>query len=89
MTLFNRCALHDLTFNKNACITQDGDTALILAATQGHTDVVVELEKARTNLNAQNKVRYPYLHFLHYTYSGNLSKVGGMCNVLVTLALIY
>ena len=37
-------------------VTQDGDSALILAASLGLTDVVVELVKAGANLNLQNKV---------------------------------
>ena len=37
-------------------ITQDGYTALILAAANGHTEVVVELVKAKANLDLQNKV---------------------------------
>ena len=36
--------------------TQDGDSALTLAAKHGHTDIVVELVKAGANLNLQNKV---------------------------------
>ena len=37
-------------------ITQDGDSALTLAASGGHTDVVVELVKVRAKLDLQNKV---------------------------------
>ena len=40
-------------------ITQDGDSALILAAIDGHTEVVVELVKAKANLDLQNKVCVP------------------------------
>ena len=40
-------------------ITQDGHSALILAAWGGHTEVVVELVKANANLNLQNKVCVP------------------------------
>ena len=37
-------------------ITQNGDSALALAASRGHTDVVVELVKAGANLDLQNTV---------------------------------
>ena len=37
-------------------ITQSGDSALILAAWLGHTDVVTELVKAGANLDLQNEV---------------------------------
>ena len=40
-------------------ITQDGDSALILAAMNGHTEVVVELVKANANLDLQNEVCVP------------------------------
>ena len=40
-------------------ITQDGDSALILAARYGHNEVVVELVKAKANLDLQNKVCVP------------------------------
>ena len=40
-------------------ITQDGHSALILAAYDGHTEVVVELVKAKANLDLQNKVCVP------------------------------
>ena len=38
-------------------ITQDGFSALILAAKYGHTEVVVELVKAKANLDPQTEVR--------------------------------
>ena len=38
-------------------VTQDGDSALMMAAENGHTGVVVELVKAGANLDLQNKVR--------------------------------
>ena len=37
-------------------ITQSGYSALIWAAFDGHTEVVVELVKAKANLDLQNKV---------------------------------
>ena len=37
-------------------ITQDGDSALMRAASSGKTDVVVELVKAGANLDLQSKV---------------------------------
>ena len=37
-------------------ITQDRHSALILAAWEGHTEVVVELVKAKANLDLQIKV---------------------------------
>lgn len=38
------------------CITQRGNSALILAARGGHVQVVVELMKDKASLNLQNKV---------------------------------
>ena len=38
------------------CITQDGDSAVMLAARGGHTDIVVELVKAGAKLDLQNDV---------------------------------
>ena len=52
--------------------TQDGDSALILAARYGRTDVVVELVKAGANLNLQNEVHT--LSILHSSYN-ILSKI--------------
>ena len=40
-------------------ITQDGYSALICAALKGHTEMVVELVKAKANLDLQNKVCVP------------------------------
>ena len=40
-------------------ITQDGYTALILAAYKGRTEVVVELVKAKANLDLQTEVCVP------------------------------
>ena len=36
--------------------SQDGDSALMRAASWGRTDVVVEMIKAKANLNLQNEV---------------------------------
>ena len=41
-------------------ITQDGYSALICAALKGHTEMVVELVKAKANLDLQNKVCVPF-----------------------------
>ena len=40
-------------------ITQSGYSALISAAFKGHTEVVVELVKAKANLDLQNEVCVP------------------------------
>ena len=37
-------------------ITQDGDSALMKAASNGHTEIVEELVEAGADLNLQNKV---------------------------------
>lgn len=39
-----------------SAITQIGDTALINAAQEGETDIVIELLKAKPDLNMQNEV---------------------------------
>ena len=38
-------------------VTQDGDSALMLAVKNGHTNVVVKLVKAGAKLDLQNKVQ--------------------------------
>ena len=40
-------------------ITQRRDSALTEAAREGHTEVVVELVKAKANLDLQNRVCVP------------------------------
>ena len=47
--------------------SQDGDSALMIAASKGDTEVVVELVKAGANLNLQNEVQWCEL-------------VGGQCD---------
>ena len=39
-------------------ITQDGDTALMMAARWGRTEVVLLLLEARANIYLQNKVKH-------------------------------
>ena len=39
------------------CITQGGNSAVMLAARSGHTGVVVELVEAKANYYLQNNVR--------------------------------
>ena len=43
-------------FTTTSVITQSDQTALIEAARGGHTEVVVELVKAKANLDLQDKV---------------------------------
>ena len=43
-------------FTTTSVITQSGQTALMGAASGGHTEVVVELAKAKANLDLQDKV---------------------------------
>ena len=45
-----------IPFTTTSVITQDGDTALMIAASEGYTKVVVELVKAKANLDLQDKV---------------------------------
>ena len=47
-------------FTTTSVITQYGGTALIEAASWGHTKVVVELVKAKANLDLQNNVSTCY-----------------------------
>ena len=44
------------TCTTSSVITQDGESALISAVRRGRTKVVVELVKARANLDLQDKV---------------------------------
>ena len=43
-------------FTTTSVITQYGKTALMKAASEGHTKVVVELVKAKANLDLQDEV---------------------------------
>ena len=43
-------------FTTTSVITQDGEAALMRAASKGHTEVVVELVKAKANLDLQDNV---------------------------------
>ena len=47
--------------------SQNGDSALMKAARRGYTEIVVELVKAKANLNLQNKVQY-CICLLHTVY---------------------
>ena len=46
-------------------ITQDGDSALIMAVMHGYTDVIVGLVKAKANLDLQNKVCSKLTLYIH------------------------
>ena len=50
-----------MNFTTTSVITQDGETALMKAAWRGYTEVVVELVKAKVNLDLQNKVCKHYI----------------------------
>ena len=43
-------------FTTTSVITQYGQTALMIAVSEGYTEVVVELVKAKANLDLQNNV---------------------------------
>ena len=47
-------------FTTTSVITQSGETALMEAASEGHTKVVVELVKAKANLDLQDNVSTCY-----------------------------
>ena len=47
-------------FTTTSVITQSGETALMIAASGGHTEVVVELVKAKANLDLQDNVSTCY-----------------------------
>ena len=40
------------------CASQNGDSALMLAASHGDTDIVVDLIKAGASFDIQNKVKH-------------------------------
>ena len=71
------CSINMSSFLWKSFITQDGDSALTLAARDGLTDVVMELVKAGANLDLQNNVK-TYLHS-----SSTVSKIG---NAIFTLS---
>ena len=47
---------YEYMYNTSSVITQDGWSALIRAASEGHTKVVSEMVKANANLDLQDKV---------------------------------
>ena len=53
-----RCTYHLRVhvYTTSSVITQDGGSALMKAASGGHTGIVAELVKARSNLDLQDKV---------------------------------
>ena len=66
-------------------ITQDGWTALMLAAANGHRDVAVELMKSGADLNLQNNVCRNFFVCTYFSqtvlWSGYVCvKVQGICN---------
>ena len=48
-------------FTTTSVITQSGETALMIAASRGYTEVIVELVKAKANLDLQDK--YVHKHY--------------------------
>ena len=48
-------------------ITQDGDSALMVAAINGRTETIKELVKAKANLDLQNNVRIQLVMMSMYT----------------------
>ena len=56
-------------------ITQDGESALMVAAREGKTEVVVELVEAGANVDMQTQVcQYMYIMYIHvhvHVYSHN------------------
>ena len=56
--VFSSVAYVSVHIQYMSIITQDGTTALQVAAGNGKTDVVVELVKNGANLNLQNEVCY-------------------------------
>ena len=55
------------THHTTSVITQYGQTALMEAARRGHTEVVVELVKAKANLDLQNNVCHYSVYTCIYT----------------------
>ena len=54
-------------FTTTSVITQSGETALMKAASEGRTEVVVELVKANANLGLQNNVCHYSVYTCIYT----------------------
>ena len=54
-------------FTTTSVITQYGQIALMIAARRGHTEVVVELVKAKANLDLQNNVCHYSVYKCIYT----------------------
>ena len=55
---------------------QAGDSALMIAASRGDTEVVVELVKAGADLNLQNEVQRPQSHFTNLLNHASLHRKG-------------
>ena len=65
-TICNHECIH-VPFTTTSVITQLGETALMEAACKGHTKVVVELVKAKANLDLQNNVCHYSVYTCIYT----------------------
>ena len=63
-------------------ITQNGWSALMLAASEGETEVVVQLVKAGANVDMQNNVcQYIILHMFRTMHNTGLSLSLIICHV--------
>ena len=62
-------------------ITQDGRSALMMAAREGRNNAVVELVKAGANVNLQNKVCHTFIMLLliHITVTEHTITIETMC----------
>ena len=54
-------------FTTTSVITQSGETVLMIAVSEGRTEVVVELVKAKANLDLQNNVCHYSVYTCIYT----------------------
>ena len=54
-------------FTTTSVLTQSGETALMKAASRGHTEVVVELVMAKANLDLQDNVCHYSVYTCIYT----------------------
>ena len=69
--------------------TQDGDSALTLAAWHGRTDVVVELVKAGANLNLQNKVHTLSILCTSYIFFKIINVIFTMLFYTIPICLLF
>ena len=69
--------------------SQGGDTALVRAAWEGETEVVMELIEAGAKLNLQNEVQRLSILCMCTTYIQHMMYMNTTCNIQVIRASLH